>query len=62
VRRLLAAALDHDPGLLPLLLIETFCGVRPEEAVRVLWTDLDLLHGRLTIGAAIFQDRDRAIH
>jgi integrase/recombinase XerD len=53
VRRLLAAALDHDPGLLPLLLIETFCGVRPEEAVRVLWTDLDLLHGRLTIRAAI---------
>ncbi|MBV8213508.1 MAG: hypothetical protein JOZ08_09845 [Verrucomicrobia bacterium] len=53
MRRLLAAALDHDPGLLPLLLIETFCGVRPEEAVRVLWTDLDLLHGRLTIRAAI---------
>jgi integrase len=53
VRRLLEAALDHDPGLLPLLLIETFCGVRPEEAVRVLWSDIDLLRGRLTIRAAI---------
>src|SRR6516164_8948959 len=53
VRRLLEAALDHDPGLLPLLLIETFCGVRPEEAVRVLWSDIDLLRGRLTIRAAV---------
>ena len=53
VRRLLEATLDHDPGLLPLLLIETFCGVRPEEAVQVLWSDVDLLRGRLTIRAAI---------
>jgi integrase len=53
IRRLLEAALIHDPGLLPLLLIETFCGVRPEEAVRVLWSDFDLLRGRLTIRAAI---------
>jgi integrase len=53
IRRLLDAALVHDPGLLPLLLIETFCGVRPEEAVRVLWSDIDLLRKRLTIRAAI---------
>jgi integrase len=53
IRRLLEAALIHDPELLPLLLIETFCGVRPEEAVRVLWSDIDLLRGRLTIRAAI---------
>jgi integrase len=52
IRRLLEAVLHHDPGLLPLLLIETFCGVRPEEAVRVLWGDIDLLRGRLTIRAA----------
>jgi len=53
IRRLLEAALTHDSGLLPLLLVETFCGVRPEEAVRVLWSDIDLLRGRLTIRAAI---------
>ena len=53
IRRLLETALAHDPGLLPLLLIETFCGVRPEEAVRVLWSDIDSLRSRLTIRAAI---------
>jgi integrase len=53
IRRLLEATLEHDPELLPLLLIETFCGVRPEEAVRVLWSDIDLLRGRLTIRATI---------
>jgi integrase len=53
IRRLLEAALEHDPTLLPLLLVETFCGVRPAEAARVLWSDIDLLRGRLTIRAAI---------
>lgn len=57
IRRLLEAALEHDPELLPLLLIETFCGVRPEEAVRVVWNDIDLLRGRLTIRAAISKTR-----
>jgi len=53
IRRLLQTALEHDPDLLPLLLIETFGGVRPAEAARVLWSDLDLLRARLTIRAAI---------
>ena len=53
IRRLLETALAHDAGLLPLLLIETFCGVRPKEAVRVLWSDIDLFRSRLTIRAAI---------
>jgi integrase len=53
IRRLLESAQEHDPELLPLLLVETFCGVRPEEAVRVLWSDIDLLRGRLTIRATI---------
>src|SRR5262249_43243074 len=51
---LLAKARDeHDRELLPLLLIETFCGIRPAEAARVLWSDIDLMRGRLTIRAAI---------
>jgi integrase len=49
----LEAALEHDSEFLPLLLIETFCGVRPAEAARVLWSDIDLLRGRLTLRAAI---------
>jgi integrase len=53
IRRLLEAALKHDPALLPLLLVETFCGVRPAEAVRILWSDINLVRGRLTIRAAI---------
>jgi integrase len=53
IRRLLEAALERDPGLLPLLLVETLCGVRPAEASRILWTDIDLLRKRLTIRAII---------
>ena len=53
IRCLLEVALTHNPALLPLLLIETFCGARPAEAGRVLWSDIDLLRGRLTIRAAI---------
>jgi integrase len=53
IRALLEAALDHDPELLPLLLVETFCGVRPAEACRLLWSDIDLLKARVTIRAAI---------
>src|SRR5262249_1885586 len=53
IRRLLEAALQYDPALLPLLLIEMFCGVRPAEAARVQWTDLDLLRKRLTIRALV---------
>jgi len=53
IRRLLEAAFKHDRELLPLLLIETFCGVRAAEAARVRWSDIDLLRGRLTIRVAI---------
>jgi integrase len=53
IRRLLEAALKHDPALLPLLLVETFGGVRPAEAFRILWSDINLVRGRLTIRAAI---------
>jgi len=53
IRRLLEAALEHDPALLPLLLVETFCGIRPAEAARIQWTDLDLLYKRVTIRAMV---------
>lgn len=53
IRTLLEAALEHDPEHLPLLLVETFCGVRPEEVKRLLWSDLDFPRRRLTIRAAV---------
>jgi integrase len=53
IRRLLESALIHDPALLPLLLVETFCGVRPAEAARIQWNDLDLIRQRLTIRAKV---------
>src|SRR6476469_6094519 len=53
IRKLLETALEHDLQILPLLLVETFCGIRPEEAKRLLWTDIDLLRKRVTVRAAI---------
>lgn len=53
VRALLETALAHDLELLPLLLVEAFCGVRPAEACRLLWSDIDLVKARVTIRAAI---------
>jgi integrase len=53
VRQLLEAALLTDLALLPLLLIETICGVRPAEAARVQFSDLDFVRKRLTVRAAI---------
>jgi integrase len=53
IRQLLETALRNDPALVPLLVCETFCGVRPAEAARVLWSDIDLLRRQVTIRAAI---------
>jgi integrase len=53
IRALLEAALGHDLELLALLLVETFCGVRPAEACRLAWTDIDLLKGQVTIRASV---------
>jgi integrase len=53
IRSLLETALIHDLELLPMLLAEAFGGVRPAEAARLQWSDLDFLKGRLTVRAAI---------
>ena len=53
IRSLLETALLQDLELLPLLLVEVFAGVRPAEAVRLQWSDLNFLKGRLTVRAAI---------
>jgi integrase len=53
IRCLLEAALLRDPALIPLLVVEAFCGVRPAEAARVQWSDIDHLGKKLTIRAAV---------
>lgn len=53
IRRILEAALEHDLELLPLLLVQTFAGVRPAEAARLQWSDIDLSRAMVTIRAAI---------
>jgi integrase len=53
IRTLLEAALNHDITVLPLLLVETFCGLRPAEAARLLWSDIDLLRARVIIRSSV---------
>jgi integrase len=53
IRELLEAALIHIPEILPLLLVETFAGIRPEEAARLAWSDIDLVKARVVVRAAI---------
>jgi integrase len=53
IRELLETTLLHDPALLPLLLLEVFCGIRPAEAARVLWTDIDLLRKEVVVRALV---------
>jgi integrase len=53
IRRLLEAALIHIPEILPLLLVETFAGIRPEETARLAWSDIDLVKAKVTVRAAI---------
>jgi len=57
IRTLLEAAWQEEPLLLPLLLVETFGGVRPAEAVRLIWSDVDLRKGRVTIRASVSKTR-----
>jgi integrase len=53
IRWLLESALERTPELLPLLLVETFAGIRPEEAARLVWSDIDLVKAKVTIRAVI---------
>jgi integrase len=53
IRAILEAALKHDVTVLPALLAETFCGVRPEEVKRLLGTDFNLLRREVIIRASV---------
>ena len=53
VRQLLETCLASVPDMFPLVLTETFCGVRSAEVARLSWNDIDLLRNRLTIRAAV---------
>jgi integrase len=53
VRCILEGTLCMMPELFPLIAVETFCGIRPAEAARLMWNDIDLLRGQVTIRATI---------
>lgn len=59
IRRLFVKAIRMRPELVPMLAIEFFAGVRPKEATRILWADLDLDEGAgvLTVPAPSVKSR-----
>ena len=61
LRRLLKSAVELDPDLCPLMAVEAFAGVRPAEAEKLNWSDLDLADDILTVPASIAKTR-RARH
>ena len=61
LRLLLTSAADADPDLCPLLAVEAFAGVRPAEAEKLTWKDLDLGDNILTVPASVAKTR-RARH
>lgn len=59
IRRLFVKAIRIRPELVPMLAIEFFAGVRPAEATRILWADLDFDEGMgvLTVPAPSVKSR-----
>ena len=59
IRRLFVKAIRIKPDLVPMLAIEFFAGVRPKEATRILWADLDSDEGSgvLTVPAPSVKSR-----
>ena len=60
-RALLDAARASDPKFLPYLALCLFAGVRPAEAQRLAWSDLDLEAGLLTIDGEKSKTRQRRV-
>lgn len=57
VRTLLAAAVKHDPALVPRLAIAFFAGVRAAELDRLNWAAVNLAAGTITIEPAVAKMR-----
>ncbi len=58
----MTTASETDPGLVPLLAIEAFAGIRPAEGERISWEDIDFEDNVLTVpGAAAKTGRARHI-
>ena len=60
-RALLLAARKEDAAFLPHLALCLFAGVRPAEALRLTWDDLNLTTGLLTIDAEDSKTRSRRV-
>jgi integrase len=57
LRRLFVATIRLHPELVPLVAIEVFAGVRPIESEKILWDNLDMEDGILTVPDAIAKTR-----
>lgn len=59
--KLLAAARDHEPGMLPFLAIGGFAGLRSAEIARLEWSAVDLQTGYIKIAWDIAKTRQRRL-
>jgi len=57
LRRLFVATIRLHPELVPLVAIEMFAGVRPIESEKILWENVDMEDGILTVPDAIAKTR-----
>jgi integrase len=57
LRRVFVKAIRLHPELVPMLAVEAFAGVRPAEAAKVRWDDLDLEDNILTIRGEVSKTR-----
>lgn len=57
LRRLFVATIRLHPGLVPLMAIQTFAGVRPLESEKITWDNVDMEDGILTIPDPIAKTR-----
>jgi integrase len=53
IRRVLEGALNFMPDVFPIVLCQTFAGVRLAESCRLHWRDVDLVRNRLIVRASI---------
>lgn len=52
IAALLAAAMTHAPELVPILVVQLFCGVRLAEALKLRWSDIRLSAGSIGVNFA----------
>lgn len=60
-RKLMEAAIDGNKGIVPYIVLGLFCGLRPEEASQLQWSDIRLDSGTIIVQATTSKRRSRRI-